>query len=80
MRQKLVYMHENSCKDKWNLAVAPVDYKHSSAKYYITGEQGIYKVFNYCGLADINLTEPLEKNSESTQHTRTGSETSATKQ
>ena len=80
MRQKLDYMHENPCKGKKNLALAPVDYKHSSAKYYITGEQGIYKVFNYCGLADINLTESLEKNAESTQHTRPGSETSAGRQ
>ena len=60
-------MHDNPRKGKWNLAAAPVDYEHSSAKYYITGEQGIYEVLNYCELADLNLTIPslpLEKNAE----------------
>jgi REP element-mobilizing transposase RayT len=70
MLQKLNYMHDNPCKGKWNLAGAPVDYEHSSAKYYITGEQGIYEVLNYCELADINLTVPLEKNAESTANTQ----------
>lgn len=86
MRQKLDYMparpaggHENPCKGKWNLVAAPVDYEHSSAKYYITGEQGVYEVFNYCELADINLTVPLEKNAESTLYTKPGGETSAVK-
>jgi hypothetical protein len=57
-------MHNNPCKGKWNLAAAPVDYKHSSAKYYNTGEQETYEVLNYCELADIDLTKPLEKNAE----------------
>lgn len=57
-------MHDNPCKGKWNLSAATVDYAHSSAKLYITGEQGIYPVLNYCELADINLTTPLEKNAE----------------
>jgi REP element-mobilizing transposase RayT len=70
MRQKLDYMHDNPCKGKWNLVGAPVEYTHSSAKYYITGEQGAYEVFNYCELADINLTVPLEKNAESTANTQ----------
>jgi len=72
-------MHDNPCKGKWDLATSPVAYEHSSAKYYITGEQGIYKVFNYCSLADINLTELLEKNAGSTLYTRPGGETSAGK-
>lgn len=79
MEQKLDYMHENPCKGKWNLAAAPVDYEHRSAKYYITGEQGVYEVLNYCELSDINLTVPLENNAESTPHTRPGGETSAGK-
>ncbi|MBL0130240.1 MAG: hypothetical protein IPP43_03185 [Chitinophagaceae bacterium] len=79
MLQKLNYMHDNPCKGKWNLAAAPVDYRHSSTKYYITGEQGIYEVLNYCELADINLTVPLEKDAESTPHTKPGGETSAVK-
>ncbi len=59
MQQKLEYMHYNPCKGKWNLCTAPVDYGHSSAKYYITGEQGIYEVLNYCELAEINLSASL---------------------
>lgn len=66
MLQKLDYMHENPCKGKWNLAAAPVDYEHSSARYYITGDQGVYEVFNYCGLADIDLTLSLNNAAEST--------------
>jgi hypothetical protein len=55
--QKLDYMHDNPCKGKWNLIESPVDYIHSSAKYYITGEQGIYPVTNYMELEDIDLTK-----------------------
>lgn len=54
--QKLHYMHNNPCQGKWNLAASPIEYNHSSAKLYITGEQGIYSVLNYGELADINLT------------------------
>ena len=79
MQQKLDYMHDNPCKGKWNLAPAPVDYEHSSAKYYITGEQSVYAVMSYLELADINLTKLLEKSAESTPHTIPGGETSAEK-
>jgi hypothetical protein len=34
-------MHDNPCRGKWNLVGSPVEYKHSSAGFYITG----YKVF-----------------------------------
>ena len=40
--QKLSYMHNNPCSGVWNLVKNPVDYKHSSAKYYSSGEQGEY--------------------------------------
>jgi REP element-mobilizing transposase RayT len=59
MLQKLDYMHDNPCKGKWNLAIAPVDYQHSSARYYIADEQGAYAVLNYHELADINLTDRI---------------------
>lgn len=68
LQQKLEYMHHNPCKGKWNLVPAPVDYEHSSAKFYITGEQGIYAVLNYCELADIDLTKPLMNDAESPAH------------
>ena len=34
-----------------------VEYAHSSAKYYLTGEQGIYPVTGYGELLDIDLTK-----------------------
>jgi len=58
IEQKLDYMHNNPCRGKWELAESPVDYIHSSAKYYITGEQGIYAITNYMDLEDIDLTKP----------------------
>ncbi len=79
MRQKLDYMHDNPCKGKWDLAQAPIDYEHSSAKFYITGEQSLYHVTNYCELADIDLSKPLKNAAESTPHTNLGGETSAEK-
>ncbi len=45
--QKLIYIHENPIRGKWKLAKNPESYIHSSAKYYFTGEQGIYKVMDY---------------------------------
>jgi len=54
--QKLDYMHNNACSGKWQLVENPVDYPHSSAKFYLTGEQGIYSVTNYMELEDIDLT------------------------
>ncbi len=42
--QKLSYIHNNPCSGIWKLAESPVDYIHSSAKYYATGEQGIYLI------------------------------------
>jgi REP element-mobilizing transposase RayT len=38
--QKLSYMHNNPCSGIWDLVKSPSDYEHSSAKYYISGEQG----------------------------------------
>lgn len=56
IEQKLSYMHNNPCSGVWNLAVSPVEYSHSSAKFYGTGMQGVYEVINYMELGDINLT------------------------
>jgi len=53
--QKLAYIHGNPCAGKWNLAASPNEYEHSSAGYYVTGEQGIYPVTNVSELEDINL-------------------------
>ena len=54
--QKLDYMHDNPCNGRWKLAESPVDYTHSSAKYYLTDEQGVYTVDNFMMLDDIDLS------------------------
>ncbi len=41
------------------MAKYPEDYMHSSARYYATGEQGIYEVMSYALLADIDLTKAV---------------------
>jgi hypothetical protein len=46
----------NPCKGKWKLVENPEDYIHSSAKFYATGEQGVYSVTNYAEVEDIDLT------------------------
>lgn len=55
MLQKLDYLHSNPCKGKWMLANSPVYYKHSSAKYYFTGEQSFYPVTHYKEIEGIEL-------------------------
>lgn len=42
--QKLSYIHNNPCSSAWKLVENPVDYVHSSAKFYLTGEQSIYLI------------------------------------
>jgi hypothetical protein len=48
----------NPCKSIPKLAELPEQYQHSSAKFYITGEQGVYNVTSYMELMDIDLTAP----------------------
>ena len=61
VNQKLNYIHNNPCKGKWNLAESPMDYAHSSAKFYLTGEQGVYEVFHSGMLEDIDLTNSVNE-------------------
>ena len=53
--QKIDYMHNNPCTGKWQLAVNSIEYIHSSAKFYLSGQQGIYPVLNFRELDDIDL-------------------------
>ena len=62
------WRHENPCKGKWGLSMTPADYAHRSARFYVTGEQINYKVFNYFELNDTDLTK-LPDNAESTVNT-----------
>jgi len=58
IEQKMNYIHENPCRGSWSLVAEPAQYKHSSAKFYLTGEQGEYPVTSYSELEDIDLTRP----------------------
>ena len=48
-------IHWNPCKGN-KLVELPEQYVHSSAKFYIEGEQGIYPVTSLMELRDIDLT------------------------
>ena len=58
--QKLDYIHDNPCKGIWNLAASVERYEHSSAKFYLTGEQWVYEVMHCGKLEDIDLTKRTE--------------------
>jgi len=62
--QKLEYMHDNPCRGVWNLSASPMDYLHSSAKFYLTGEQGIYAVTHSGELKDLDLTIKVDERRE----------------
>ena len=42
------------------------EYLHSSARFFLCGEQGIYPVMSYLELADIDLTKLFRIDAEST--------------
>jgi REP element-mobilizing transposase RayT len=41
--QKLNYIHNNPCQEKWQLAKSPEEYEHSSAANYTSGK-GFYEI------------------------------------
>ena len=45
--QKLRYIHRNPVSGKWKLADSFLDYPHSSAHFYATGEPTPYSVTDY---------------------------------
>ena len=55
--QKLDYMHNNPMVKKWALCNNPLEYVHSSAKFYITGEQGFYPVTNFMEMEDVPFND-----------------------
>src|SRR5690349_9947401 len=57
IRQKLNYIHWNPYKGENKIGELPEQYIQSSAKFYITGEHGIYPVTSYTELEDIDLTK-----------------------
>lgn len=46
INQKLAYIHANPCREKWKLAETPIDYEHSSARFYISSGHSAYEVTN----------------------------------
>ncbi|CAN5800134.1 hypothetical protein BH11BAC3_BH11BAC3_12210 [soil metagenome] len=58
--QKLDYMHNNPCSGKWQLATNPIGYIHSSAKFYLTGLQGIYPVTNFMEMEEVDFNKSIE--------------------
>jgi REP element-mobilizing transposase RayT len=54
--QKLNYLHNNPCAKNWTLCASPFDYPHSSARFYLSGEQGIYPVTNFMEMEDVEFT------------------------
>ena len=57
INQKLDYMHSNPCQGKWTLSNSPIEYRHSSAGFYASGNQGVFNVTNYMALKDIDLSK-----------------------
>jgi REP element-mobilizing transposase RayT len=53
--QKLNYIHNNPCSGKWDLCTSPIAYEHSSAKFYLAGEQGKYEVTNVSEMQDVEF-------------------------
>ena len=53
MQQKLSYMYDNPWAKKWNLCNSPEEYGHSSPRFYITGEAGIYPVTNFMKMENV---------------------------
>jgi hypothetical protein len=51
------YLHNNSCTGKCQLAENPLAYAHSSAQFYLTGEQGRYPVKNFMEMEDVEFKE-----------------------
>ena len=48
-------MHNNPCTGKWKLAGNPIEYFHSSAKFYLTGVPGIYPLTNFMEMEEVNF-------------------------
>jgi len=53
--QKLNYIHNNPCTERWKLASSPIDYLHSSARFYISGRHAGYKVKDYLEFLKFDL-------------------------
>jgi hypothetical protein len=55
--QKLDYIHDNPCRGACNLAKEPIEYLHSSTRYYATGFHAVHEVTSFSELENIDLTK-----------------------
>jgi REP element-mobilizing transposase RayT len=52
IQQKLNYIHLNPVSKKWNLVPDYLDYLHSSARFYDTGQPGVYSITHCMEIVD----------------------------
>jgi REP element-mobilizing transposase RayT len=45
--QKLIYMHDNPCVERWKLSDRPINYYHSSASFYECGQKNYPRLRDY---------------------------------
>jgi hypothetical protein len=60
--QKLNYMHNNPCNKKWQLIKTPVDYLHSSARFYFDAVHSYFNVTNFMEMEDVAFDKLKENN------------------
>ena len=48
----------------WQLAANPIEFLHCSAKFYLTGVQGIYPVTNFMEMEDVNFNSGKDGSSQ----------------
>jgi hypothetical protein len=61
IEQKLNYIHMNPCVCDPPLAKIPIDYLHSSANFYLGGNQIIYPVEHIMNMKDINFDKKANR-------------------
>ena len=53
--------HDNPYKGKWDLCKSPVEYLHSSAKFYIEGLHASYPVTNFMEMEVVVFVKPHKR-------------------
>jgi hypothetical protein len=52
--------HNNPMTGKWQLAINAIEYLRSSARFYLTGMQGIYPVTNFMEMEEVVFNKSEE--------------------
>ena len=53
-------MYANPCSGKWKLAATPIDYEHSSARFYVSSKHAAYEITNVDEVLKIFLNNSAE--------------------